>query len=397
MSSREDPIMLKFIGLTLLLVVVLSVGPVAAGFAETTCFQCHKRAEFQGKTVHQPVAKGRCSACHSPHVARFKGLLQRSGATLCYGCHKDQATAFGKGIVHQPVSQGQCLTCHDAHASEAKGLLKGRLAGSCFACHKKLEAKYKHTHSPYAKGNCLACHQPHQAARVQLLKSEPDRLCVSCHKRDMVEQAHPNFPNEVRGCLSCHNPHGSSRKAMVRNVLHKPFKKACTECHGKGGTGTETCLRCHEEIEKEVLAIHGHLLYQEGNSCTACHSPHAGDTASLLKGSQKQICRNCHVDSFNRYRDRLYIHPEPFDCKECHAVHGSNHLAMLKDGGNNTCSRCHETQGKFTHPVGEEVVDQRSGQMVTCVSCHHPMGTDFKYNLKLSGEKDLCIQCHQAY
>jgi predicted CXXCH cytochrome family protein len=70
---------------------------------------------------------------------------------------------------------------------------------------------------------------------------------------------------------------------------------------------------------------------------------------------------------------------------------------MLKDGGNKTCSRCHETQGKFTHPIGEKVLDPRSGQMVACVSCHNPMGTDFRYNLKLSGTKDLCIQCHRTY
>ena len=397
MSPREDPMMLKFRGLTLLLIVVLSVGPVATGFAETTCFKCHKRADFRGKVVHQPVAKDQCSACHSPHVAHFKGLLQKSGASFCYGCHKEQAAIFAQGIVHQPVRQGQCLTCHDVHASEAKGLLKGRLAESCFACHKTLPSKFKHTHKPYAKGDCQACHRPHQSGNMQLLKSKPDELCLSCHKSDTLRQVHRNFPREVSDCLSCHNPHGSNRKAIVRDVLHKPYKKGCADCHGQGRMSAETCLRCHEEIREEVLALHSHLLDQEGCSCTACHSPHAGDTASLLKGSQKQICRSCHKDTFNNYQDKLYIHTEPFDCKECHAVHGSSHLAMLKDGGNKTCSRCHETQGKFTHPIGEKVLDPRSGQIVTCVSCHNPMGTDFRYNLKLSGTKDLCIQCHRTY
>ncbi len=397
MSSGEGQMMSKLMRLSLLLIVVLCVGQAATGFAEITCFQCHKKADFQGKAVHEPVAKGRCSACHSPHVARFKGLLQKSGAGLCYGCHKDQATTFKQGIVHQPVRQGQCLSCHDAHASGAKGLLKKRLSESCFSCHKTLPSKFKHTHSPYAKGACLACHWPHQSANPQLLKSKPDKLCLSCHKGDTVRQAHPNFPEEPNDCLSCHNPHGSSRRALVRDVLHEPYQKSCAECHGRGRMSAETCLRCHEEIREEILALHSHLLDQEGCGCTTCHSPHAGDTGSLLKGKQKQICRSCHEDTFNRYQDRLYIHQEVSDCKECHDVHGSNYLAMLKEGGNNSCIRCHETQGKFTHPVGEKVLDPRTGQIVTCVSCHQPMGTDFRDNLKLSGEKDLCIQCHRTY
>jgi predicted CXXCH cytochrome family protein len=28
------------------------------------------------------------------------------------------------------------------------------------------------------------------------------------------------------------------------------------------------------------------------------------------------------------------------------------------------------------------------------VSCHNPHGTNFKGQLKLSGQEDLCVQCH---
>jgi predicted CXXCH cytochrome family protein len=55
-------------------------------FAKATCFQCHKEADFSKKTVHRPVAEGQCGLCHNPHVARFEGLLQQSGADLCYKC-----------------------------------------------------------------------------------------------------------------------------------------------------------------------------------------------------------------------------------------------------------------------------------------------------------------------
>jgi predicted CXXCH cytochrome family protein len=78
-------------------------------------------------------------------------------------------------------------------------------------------------------------------------------------------------------------------------------------------------------------------------------------------------------------------------------VHGSNRRAMLKLDGNAICSQCHETQGKFSHPVGEKIRDPRTGQMMTCVSCHNPHGTSFRHQLIMSGQKDLCTQCHQTY
>jgi len=364
---------------------------------EDVCFQCHERAAFQKKVVHRPVAEGKCGGCHNPHVARHKGLLQKAGARLCHSCHLAETVAGTKEVVHQPVRQGQCLACHEAHASDAGHLLDARLSETCLGCHKNLARRYKNTHAPFAKGNCTACHEPHEAGNPQLLKGEPNAVCVSCHAGDRVRQAHPSYPMPLNDCLSCHTPHGSGRRALVRDNLHAPFEKGCGTCHGKGDMGMELCLECHKEVNAQIRAAHGHLLRVKGNSCTTCHSPHTGNEPNLLRGGQKQICWPCHKGTFARYDDRLHIHPEAHDCKECHAVHGSSNLAMLKDGGNETCSRCHETQGKFSHPVGEKVLDPRTDQIMTCVSCHQPMGTDFRYNLKLSGEKDLCIQCHRTY
>lgn len=389
--------MYKLMRLSFCLTLVMLMGLSQIGLAETICFTCHKKASFENKIVHPPVAKGECNACHSPHVARFKGLLQKPVAELCFSCHKSRDTEYHKGVVHRPIRLGQCLTCHDPHASNSKGLLKGRLADNCFACHETLSQQYAHTHSPFAKGQCSACHRPHQATNYQLLRAEPDEVCASCHKQDTIQQGHKKFPTQVKGCLSCHNPHGSSRQALIRDILHKPFEKGCDECHGKGGLGTETCLRCHEGIREQVLVTHSHLTDRAGNSCVLCHSPHAGDTASRLKGRQVQLCRSCHEDTFQRHEDKLYKHPKAPYCNECHGVHGSNRLAMLRDNGNDLCSRCHKTQGRFSHPVGEKVLDPRTDQEMTCISCHHPMGTDFKYELRLSGEKDLCIQCHRSY
>ncbi|MBI5557130.1 MAG: hypothetical protein HY885_05785 [Deltaproteobacteria bacterium] len=375
--------------------------PGAAAAAENICFDCHDKGSFSGNIVHQPLADGQCKACHNPHVAHFKGLLEKEGADLCYACHGKEKEKFKEGLVHQPVRGGKCLACHEPHASANSGLLKSNLDKICFSCHDKLPQKYGHTHSPFAKGQCFACHRPHQAAYGQLLKDEPDKICQSCHKPQDLQQGHADYPGQLRNCLSCHNPHGSERKGIVRNVLHAPYAKGCKDCHDQKGTqgNTQSCLRCHEKVATEMHARHSHLTGKGGNKCVDCHSPHAADEKNLLKGSQVEVCRACHRDTMARYADKLYKHPEAKagTCTSCHEVHGSNRVAMLRGDGNAICTQCHETQGKFTHPVGEKILDARTGQMVTCISCHLPMGSDFKNELIYSGSKDLCVQCHKRY
>ncbi|MFH1216193.1 MAG: cytochrome c3 family protein [Pseudomonadota bacterium] len=367
--------------------------------AQTVCFECHKKEQFTNKVVHQPLSKGQCGGCHNPHVAHFKGLLDKEGAELCYSCHQKEEEAFSQGTVHQPVRAGQCLSCHEPHAGSRNALLRDQLTETCFSCHDKLPKKFKYTHAPYGQGQCFSCHRPHQSDHSQLLRDEPDKVCFSCHKSQDISRQHPNYPSRVENCLSCHNPHGSDRKGLVRNVLHAPFANGCNDCHGAGGQqdGTAVCLGCHGGVAEKMHHNHSHLTGAAENKCTRCHSPHAADDNKMLKGGQGQVCRNCHVDSMAYYDAKIFRHKDSGVCTECHEVHGSNELAMLKGDGNTVCTRCHETQGKFTHPVGEKVRDPRSDQMVTCVSCHTPMGSDFKYHLIFSGAKDLCVQCHKKY
>jgi len=372
----------------------------AAGtsFASNVCFQCHKQSSFQKKVVHQPLSKGQCTACHNPHVAPHEGLLKENIKNLCFSCHKKEAKSFTVGAVHDPVRQGQCTACHEPHSSNMKGLLLASFRDSCFACHKNLKKKYKNTHEPFEKGQCNACHWPHQADNYQLLRSTPEKLCRSCHAETDIAAAHKNYPVKIKGCLSCHSPHGSDNRAIIRNILHPPFQDDCRECHSgnSGKISQEICLECHDEIKEELFSSHSHLLDRGGNSCTNCHSPHAGDTKALLKQKQLLVCRKCHNDTFKRHEDSRYKHKATAGrCNVCHAIHGSDEIALLKGDANKVCLPCHPNQGQFSHPVGEKVKDPRNNQMTTCSSCHNPHGTNFKGNLKLSGQEELCIQCHR--
>ena len=385
--------------LALFLVFTLAPAPALAGVA--SCFKCHKRADFQKAVVHAPVKGGRCARCHSPHVSRYKNLLNRETPGLCFSCHsKEEDRLAGMGYVHTPVKKGQCLACHDPHSASRRNLLKKGMPSLCFSCHKKMARKFPRTHAPFARGQCLVCHNAHGGMDSSLARASDPAMCLRCHRDSpAARKAHLNMSLKRIKCLPCHSPHGSSRKALVRNELHAPFaEKACGDCHQGGQLKKrDLCFQCHDDREKDFYTLHNHLLVQSPNPCLDCHSPHASDFKNLLLRDERRLCWKCHKDTYKTYAESLYSHPQWGECSNCHNAHGSNQLAMMKGDGNGVCVKCHETQGKFTHPVGEKYRDPRTGEPVTCISCHDPMGAMFKFDLRLSGDKDLCIQCHKNY
>ena len=380
----------------LLLMLVVMQG---AAEAAIDCFSCHERSAFQKRVKHEPSASGDCFSCHNPHVARFSGLLQKQTKDLCISCHEDFAGMLDQGVVHRPVINGECTGCHDPHSSDQAALLIDRPAATCFTCHAEMPRQFKNTHAPYAKGQCSSCHVPHQSRHANLLVKEADTLCFDCHSRGSVQQKHPNFPEEVDNCGSCHNPHGSDRRALVRNVLHAPFADGCADCHaGKGVSVTiDTCLECHPEVTEQMSSSHNHLVRYGENGCMACHTPHAGDDQRLLKGKERHVCGTCHEATFKRYETAQYSHVMTDACNNCHAPHGSNHPAMTKAPMNEVCSECHAKHTEFTHPIGENVFDPRTGQVMTCASCHASKGTEHDYHTRFDRKKALCIQCHAEY
>ncbi|MBI5444176.1 MAG: cytochrome C, partial [Deltaproteobacteria bacterium] len=159
----------------------------------------------------------------------------------------------------------------------------------------------------------------------------------------------------------------------------------------------DTCLQCHDKVGEQMSSSHNHLVPYRKNGCLACHSPHAGDKARLLKGKETQVCRTCHSTTFERNESAKFRHQQTASCTDCHAPHGSNHPVMTKATINAVCVGCHTKHEQFTHPIGEKVFDPRTGQVMTCASCHATKGTPYAYHLRFSGQRDLCIQCHREY
>ena len=392
---------LKSVIYSVVLSVILGGVPALAAHSSSSCFKCHDKGSFAGRITHAPVAEGDCVACHSPHAAKQVGLLKQPQTTLCLECHEEIAARLEQhDYVHSPLRMGVCTACHDPHVSEKPALLRAELAQACWDCHDRPEpAAYEH--QPFAKGQCSACHDPHSSDDFRMLKKSGADLCLGCHTQNQkLVKSHLGRNLKDLDCLACHNPHGSASSALVRNVQHDPFAaKSCYVCHDYTKEGVMMCLQCHADILPTFNKIHTHLRGNgEQNFCVNCHNPHAGDKDGLLPKNQGTVCRGCHEDTFARREASLYKHGNWETCTNCHSLHGSDHLAMLKDQPDKVCAKCHEEHIAFTHPLGDQAADPRTGQGMTCVSCHDPnAGTQFTYFLRGGAEKGLCMNCHKGY
>lgn len=152
------------------------------------------------------------------------------------------------------------------------------------------------------------------------------------------------------------------------------------------------CLKCHRGVGSYTQSKYRHNLDSE-ESCLACHNPHASNAGNLLKRSQEQMCMGCH---FNDKEDKAsWATHQGTECTECHAPHGNDDSQLIKKRDTMLCGRCHESAHQVTHPVGEEVIDPRTGESVNCLSCHQMHGARFEKYLPLSPKMELCIQCHK--
>lgn len=316
------------------------------------CFLCHKPFP-QKKTVHSPVKKGTCTACHNPHGAPGKNLIDAdNGQTkFCTKCH--DAKLFQQKNVHPPIAEGKCTACHDPHQADFKALLREGVPKLCLGCHDnvmKSLGKASVVHPPVKEGRCTACHDPHSSSARYLLKGEPGKFCITCHVKIGKKAAEAKYPHtpltKPDSCLSCHTGHTANSKGLLPAV-EKDF-----------------CLRCHTKIAATLegkRSLHGPI--KEGK-CTPCHEPHGSLYKNLLKDTYPDenyipydkakkpyaFCLGCHEKNllsfpetsiYTNFRDGKrnlhYLHVsnkrKGRTCRLCHEPHGSaNDHLVRKDG-----------------------------------------------------------------
>jgi len=374
------------------------------------CLVCHDLAEALASRVqHAPVEEGDCAACHNPHVSRFDALLRERPASLCISCHEDLGQALARPVVHQPVAEGRCIECHQPHGGDRAGLLVRSSKELCRDCHGELTEWETRPvqHVPFTQGRCAACHDPHAADHPALAAEAGGGMCASCHPVTAAfTQRHSGYPVERAQCQQCHDPHASSRPGLFRTELHAPFEDGdCTICHVASNASepfalvadqAELCGACHEDqVEASRTAPFPHVS-AGGGRCTECHNPHSGDGESLLRGELQSVCLSCHDPGGAKSgQSGRFVTHEESDCVVCHAPHGASQPVLFNQPSVDVCGECHTHEHGIRHPLGEETKDPRSGNPMTCRSCHGIHDAAYKSYLHASEERDLCLGCHK--
>ncbi|HXY40984.1 MAG TPA: cytochrome c3 family protein, partial [Vicinamibacteria bacterium] len=379
--------------------------------ANELCSGCHSdfaSSSLKGSWVHAPAKAGQCVACHSPHASREKHLVARSGSDLCLQCHPAVKTELAKPQIHEPVAKGQCAACHAPHSADNKAGLRKTGAELCFGCHKekKALASLASVHAPFASGDCDSCHTPHTSSFKGQLVADPKKLCLTCHdvNEPRLVQRHHRFPLAGVDCTQCHNPHASSEAKLIRPRPHA-ILTSCGKCHDVNGRKPtallagveELCARCHAPVKQAAARPDAHPAMQKG--CLTCHTPHAAEVKGLLKGDGQSACLACHDGVRRTLAGAFSTHPLRADkggCAGCHTGHASDQKPLLKAAPLELCRSCHEQHSSFSHPFGAGVIDPRTGQDMTCLSCHRPHASAQPHVLVANAQRELCVQCHAS-
>jgi predicted CXXCH cytochrome family protein len=381
------------------------------------CYDCHKglKDRLSSPNVHILFKQGKCITCHNAHASDMKGLLNDDITGVCLGCHEDINNRLRSATVHSPLRENPCIKCHSIHGGEHKSLLVKSEKDLCWDCHEGLKEQIQKPYAclPFKEGKCSSCHDSHGSAHDTLLTATPNKLCRECHapkcKAGGVSIA---SAVEKLDCTSCHSGHSSQDKGILGPYGHTVFlQKDCGQCHNPITSGqnittkakdADLCFSCHNKSDSNIEYIDNdiHVINAE-NPCDTCHDHHASKRKNLTK-NELNICADCHENILKRIASMQKalktircIPVRERRCFECHVpTHSSQPLKFRKDIIT-VCSRCHESQHKITHPLGKDVIDPRSGQPLTCISCHSMHSAKAEFMLAFDRKRALCIQCHK--
>ncbi len=379
------------------------------------CYDCHKELkEAQAdKFLHVLFKKGECMKCHNSHVSTVPGLLDDRVDSICLNCHEELRKLLDTGHVHNPLRDGDCTECHNSHSGNNEHLLVNEEKELCVKCHEHTRDQTAQAYGclPFKKGECSACHDSHASANRSLLKSAPNTLCKECHApRCKLGSIDISDLVEDLDCTSCHSGHGSDNKSALGPFGHTSFvNKECEQCHQPMFTGKsvrtklqkeDLCFSCHQKNDYTYVSdgLHEKLL---DNRCNLCHSNHSSDNTNLTV-NERDVCITCHEKTEKRTKEMertlKTTECEPVrerKCFDCHLPGHSDQPLGYRGDGIEMCARCHKSEHSSTHPVGSDIIDPRSGQPVTCISCHSMHASRFDYMLTHDRNRTLCIQCHK--
>jgi predicted CXXCH cytochrome family protein len=249
------------------------------------CFGCHfdKQEEVELDVPHMPAMES-CLQCHDVHSSAQEHLLSEPPGKLCLDCHKEVTPDFvselqGNTVQHEPVAGGRCPACHLPHGSRNEKLLAQPAEKLCFTCHTDIGRQVqnaKYPHGPVLEGDCIACHQPHGSKNPRILNAyfpaefylpydeKSFALCFECHNADVAREErttkltdfrngdrnlhylHVHKSRKGRSCKACHEVHGGSQEKHIREEVPYGEMWSYPIRYTKTATGGSCVVGCHK-------------------------------------------------------------------------------------------------------------------------------------------------------
>ncbi len=274
------------------------------------CGRCHESVALGKKFLHHPVQTGECDTCHRPHASRYPKLLDAVGTDLCLSCHREFGARMARvKFTHKALDEG-CTKCHDVHGSAYPMSVTQSLSDLCLSCHESIKdsttAMYKH---PAVLGDraCLTCHTAHGGNLARLMSDLPVRICMNCHDKAIEMKAggavaavaevndpatFKHAPIRDGQCGGCHSTHGGDRPLLLRRAFPTEFYQRfspdkydlCFGCHDEQLAAHEQArgLTNFRNGDRNLHFVHVNAS-EQGRSCRACHSTHAGRYDQLIR------------------------------------------------------------------------------------------------------------------
>ncbi|HEX9187866.1 MAG TPA: cytochrome c3 family protein [Vicinamibacteria bacterium] len=249
------------------------------------CTSCHSphgagHAKALARYVHAPLTEG-CDACHQGSASK---LLEDGGPPLCLTCHEEVGTkAKSAKVRHAAMDAARCVDCHNPHASPRQRLVKEAGGAGCLACHSdQAPGAGEQSHGAIGLVGCEACHEPHGGARPKLLRGVGNGLCLGCHRASGAR-----LPAEGMVPLAGRFEVPAAAAQAIRTVLLSP----------DGSRGHPTRDHLVVALPPAPSAAGPRSTFKGELSCLACHDPHKGKSAHLLRWgavSAADACLNCH-------------------------------------------------------------------------------------------------------
>jgi predicted CXXCH cytochrome family protein len=155
------------------------------------------------------------------------------------------------------------------------------------------------------------------------------------------------------------------------------------------------CWECHDGADKAFSGAQRHYPVFAGKQCLNCHSPHRSPAEKMLSRATPALCFDCHDKGMV---EKKYQHPPAMEnCAICHVAHSGENGKLLNTDLEKLCLQCHaKATETHLHGMGKSpYVDAVTGQLINCVSCHNPHGSDFEKLTHADRKQKLCQRCHK--